>query len=60
MVAYNYKTHCGLITFATVPSVNMNISHVLENFRRSTQKMRAEGDTALWYVACCSLWMNTR
>jgi Mg-chelatase subunit ChlD len=26
----------------------MNISHVLENFRRSTQDMNAEGDTALF------------
>ena len=44
----NYKTHCGLITFATTPKVAMNISHVLENFRRTTQDMSAEGDTALW------------
>ena len=48
MLAYNYKTHSGLITFATVSKVEMGISHVLENFRRSTQNMVAEGDTSLW------------
>ena len=48
MLAYNYQTHSGLITFASAPKVAMSISHVLENFRRSTQDMVAEGDTALW------------
>lgn len=48
MLAYNLKTHCGLITFASTPKVAMNISHVLENFRRSTQDMKADGNTALW------------
>ena len=48
MLAYNYKTHVGLITFASTPKVNMGISHVLENFRRSTTDMMAEGDTSLW------------
>ena len=48
MLAYNYRTHVGLITFATTPKVAMGISHVLENFRRTTGDMDAEGDTALW------------
>ena len=48
MLAYNYKTHVGLITFDTTAKVAMGISHVLENFRRSTTDMKAEGDTALW------------
>ena len=47
-LAYNYKTNIGLITFATPPKVAMGVSHVIENFRRSTSDMTAEGDTALW------------
>ena len=47
-LAYNYSSHSGLITFATTPKVAMGISHVIENFRRSTSNMVAEGDTALW------------
>lgn len=48
MSGYNYKTHVGLITFASTPKVTMGISHVLENFRRATNDMNAEGDTAIW------------
>ena len=48
MLAYNYKTHVGLVTFASTPNIAMSISHVLENFRRATTDMEAEGDTALW------------
>ncbi|KAK3715699.1 hypothetical protein LTR37_006924 [Vermiconidia calcicola] len=48
MLGFNYKTHVGLITFATIPRVAMGISHVLENFRRTTANMEADGDTALW------------
>ena len=48
MLAYNYKAHVGLITFDLTPRVEMGISHVLENFRRATSNMVAEGDTALW------------
>lgn len=48
MLAYNYKTHVGLITFASTPQVAMGISHVLENFRKSTHNMVASGDTTLW------------
>src|ERR1700761_8761300 len=48
MLAYNYKTHVGLVPFASTPKVTMGVSHVLENFRRATNDMRAKGDTALW------------
>ena len=33
MLAYNYKTHIGLIPFASTPRVTMGVSHVLENLR---------------------------
>ena len=48
MLAYNFNTHCGLITFASSPKLEMKISHVMENFRRATQGMKAQGDTSLW------------
>ena len=48
MLAYNYSTHCGLITFNSSPKLEMKISHVMENFRRATQGMKANGDTSLW------------
>lgn len=48
MLAYNYNTHCGLVTFETSPNLTMKVSHVMENFRRATQNMKDKGDTALW------------
>lgn len=48
ILAFNYKTHVGLVTFSSEASVAMPISHVLENFRRATNKMEASGDTAFF------------
>jgi ubiquitin-protein ligase/uncharacterized protein YegL len=48
ILAFNYKTHVGLVTFSSKASVAMPISHVIENFRRATNKMEAKGDTALF------------
>ncbi|KAI4727940.1 hypothetical protein E4T49_04269 [Aureobasidium sp. EXF-10728] len=48
MIAYSYKTHIGLITFDSTAKVSQSITHVIENFRRSVENMKAEGDTALW------------
>lgn len=33
MVAYGYKTHIGLVSFASQAQIQIPISHVLENFR---------------------------
>lgn len=33
MVAYGYKTHVGLVSFASQAQIEIPISHVLENFR---------------------------
>lgn len=46
--AYNYKTHVGLVAFSSKASVTMPISHVIENFRRATNDMEANGDTAMF------------
>ncbi|TKA69329.1 hypothetical protein B0A55_07452 [Friedmanniomyces simplex] len=48
MLAYNYKTHVGLITVGSTASLMQPVSHVLENFRRAMTDMKASGDTALW------------
>lgn len=55
MIAYNFKTHVGLVTFASAATVTNSISHVLENFRRATSAMNAKGDTALWDALSLSL-----
>lgn len=48
LLAYNYKTHVGLVTVASEASLKMPVSHVIENFRRATNGMAASGDTALF------------
>lgn len=48
MLAYNYKNHVGLVKFSSHAQVAMPISHVLENFRRATNRLYGDGDTALW------------
>lgn len=48
MLAYNYKTHIGLLAVGSKPSLTTPITHVLENFRHGVAGMSADGDTALW------------
>lgn len=48
LLACNYKTHIGLITFSSEASLTMPISNVVENFWRATSGMDASGDTALF------------
>jgi uncharacterized protein YegL len=48
IIAYSYKTHIGLICFDSTARVSQSITHVIENFRRSVEGMKATGDTALW------------
>ncbi|KXT06246.1 hypothetical protein AC578_9181 [Pseudocercospora eumusae] len=47
-IAYGYKTHVGLITFASNVEVQVPMTHVVEQFRSQSNAMRAQGDTALW------------
>ncbi|KAK7946998.1 uncharacterized protein PG986_011319 [Apiospora aurea] len=47
-LAYSYKPHVGLVTFATEPTLAMGISHVLESFQQSIDHIKPGGDTALW------------
>lgn len=48
MIAYNYKTHVGLITVSSTAAVKMEVSGLMESLRRATNSMQADGDTALW------------
>ncbi|KAH6866487.1 hypothetical protein BKA58DRAFT_403368 [Alternaria rosae] len=48
LLAYNFQTHLGLITFSTRPSVSQEITDAVENFRHKLNNMKASGDTAIW------------
>ncbi|OQO07344.1 hypothetical protein B0A48_07041 [Cryoendolithus antarcticus] len=48
MLGSRFKTHLGLITVSKRASMQTPLSYVIENFRRATTGMRADGDTALW------------
>lgn len=48
ILTYSYSTHVGLITFDSEAKVSQAMTHVVENFRRSVERMNASGDTALW------------
>lgn len=48
LLAYNYKTHVGLVTISSEATLKMPISHVIENFRRATNSITARGDTTLF------------
>jgi hypothetical protein len=48
VLAYNFQTHIGLVTFGTTASLSQSITHAIENFRRQLNNVTAEGDTALW------------
>ncbi|KAF2824079.1 hypothetical protein CC86DRAFT_421855 [Ophiobolus disseminans] len=48
LLAYNFKTHVGLITFGTKASVSQGITNAVENFRHKLNSMAPSGDTAIW------------
>ncbi|KAF1833256.1 hypothetical protein BDW02DRAFT_599244 [Decorospora gaudefroyi] len=48
LLAYNFQTHIGLVTFSTKASVSQKITHAVENFRHKLNNMSAAGDTAMW------------
>jgi von Willebrand factor type A domain len=47
-LAYNIKSHIGLITFSTRPFLQQAITDVIEDFRSAVRFTFARGDTALW------------
>lgn len=48
VLACNFSTHIGLIRVGSEPQVLQALTHIVENFRRSVESMKASGDTALW------------
>ena len=48
LLAYSFRTHLGLVTFSTKPSVSQKITHAVEDFRHKLNNMTAAGDTAIW------------
>lgn len=48
LLAYNFQTHVGLVTFGTSINVAQGLTHAVENFRHELNSMKAEGDTAIW------------
>jgi uncharacterized protein YegL len=48
LLAYNFQTHIGLLTFSNKPSVSQRITHAIENFRHKLNNMVASGDTSVW------------
>ncbi|ORX96291.1 hypothetical protein BCR34DRAFT_619726 [Clohesyomyces aquaticus] len=48
ILAYNFQTHIGLVTFRTKPALAQEITHAVEQFRHQLNSISASGDTALW------------
>ncbi|KAF4633485.1 hypothetical protein G7Y89_g4628 [Cudoniella acicularis] len=48
ILAYNFQTHLGLITFKSSANVAQEMTHAVEIFRHKLNNMDAAGDTALW------------
>ncbi|KAF2114818.1 hypothetical protein BDV96DRAFT_575954 [Lophiotrema nucula] len=48
VLAYNFQTHIGLVTFRTTAALTQEITHAVENFRHQLNNITAAGDTALW------------
>ncbi|KAJ9607164.1 hypothetical protein H2200_008236 [Cladophialophora chaetospira] len=48
LIAYNFPTSVGLVTFGTRARLDQKITDVVENFRQAVDRMKEEGDTALW------------
>ncbi|KAH6622099.1 hypothetical protein C7974DRAFT_216154 [Boeremia exigua] len=48
LLAYNFRTHVGLVTFSSTVSVSQDITHAIEDFRHQLNNMIPRGDTAIW------------
>jgi uncharacterized protein YegL len=48
ILAYSYRTHIGLITVNSSANVSQPITHIVEDFRATVNRLEASGDTALW------------
>ncbi|KAE8873449.1 hypothetical protein PTNB73_00081 [Pyrenophora teres f. teres] len=48
LLAYNFHSHVGLVTFSTKALVAQKITNAVENFRHKLNNLKASGDTAIW------------
>jgi hypothetical protein len=48
LIAYNFPTTVGLVTFGSHARLSQPMTDVIENFRTAVDKIEVEGDTALW------------
>jgi len=48
ILAYDYRTHIGLITFNSAARVAQPLTHIVEDFRSTVNQLDHSGDTALW------------
>ncbi len=48
LIAYNFPTSVGLVTFGTRARMSQKVTDVIENFRQAVDNMTEDGDTALW------------
>ena len=53
LLAYNFQTHIGLVTFNTKASVSQKITHAVKNFRHKLNDMTAAGDNSIWDSKYC-------
>src|SRR5580704_7281147 len=47
-LALNYPHHIGLVKFAMDATVDLPITHVIEDFRDAVKEVQPQGGTALW------------
>ena len=48
ILAYEYRTHLGLITFNATAELKQPLTNIVENFRSTVNSLHSGGDTALW------------
>ncbi|KIX05990.1 uncharacterized protein Z518_03964 [Rhinocladiella mackenziei CBS 650.93] len=48
LIAYNFPTNVGLVTFGTDTKISQKLTDVIENFRQAVDRMDANGNTVLW------------
>ncbi|KAH5067630.1 peptidylprolyl isomerase [Parastagonospora nodorum] len=48
LLAYNFQTYIGLVTFGSKATIAQGITNAVENFRHKLNNLTATGDTAMW------------
>jgi ubiquitin-protein ligase len=48
LIAYDFPTMIGLVSFGTSPSLVQPLTAIIENFRHAVDTMKPSGDTSLW------------